>query len=535
MTTTILSSSRLRAFFTLGMFLLMSGLTVIVKPCEAAEVEWLLQTRNPETNEIIRRTETLDPSKVGLVLVDLWNYHWCMTWTHQVGAAVPRFNEVASAARKLGIQVIWAPSDVANAKVGWEQRERAIAVPYVEVPLVRSGFNIPFHLQTGPCHCGPGIRCGFNHGHDDMPATVDIGSEDLIVAGEQEMYSNCQALGLTHLIYAGGAINICLTHKPAGLMAMYRAGLECVIARDFSEAWTHYDPETGHTPETGNDEAVADVERAGVASVGLEAWFRQLGVWDEQAMVHEVRFSPWGKGDRPYLFEDKVTVTIKAKRPEAGEIHYTTDGTTPSVQSPLYEKPLVLSETASLQAAAFGPDGRISLISEAYFARLPMPPPKPDVYLDTLMSIPDPYGRHAPVYNACLWHPVANKSYSDKPLRVGGQEYEKGLGMRAPANARYALKPEYRTFVALVGVDDNICNKNIGRNIARHSSVVFKVFVDGKLLAESPVMRALTGPWSFDVELPKGARQINLVTTDAGTRNSYDLGNWCQAGFVVRD
>ena len=89
--------------------------------------------------------------------------------------------------------------------------------------------------------------------------------------------------------------------------------------------------------------------------------------------------------------------------------------------------------------------------------------------------------------------------------------------MRAPANARYALKSEYKTFVTLTGVDDSIWNTNRGRNVAMHCSVVFKVFVDGKLAAESPVMRISQVPWRFEVELPKGARQINLVTTDAGT------------------
>ena len=510
-------------------------LVVLAVGLQAGEVQWELQSREAQTDEIVRRTETVDASKVGLVVVDLWNYHWCMTWTHHVASAVPRFNEAARAARKLGIQVIWDPSDVANAKVGWEQRERALAAPCVAVPQVRPGFEIPFTVKASSCHCGPGIACGYNYGHDDMPVAVDIAPEDLIVAGEQEMYSNCRALGLTHLIYAGGATNICLTHKPAGLMPMYRAGLECAIARDFSEAWTHYDPKTGHTPETGNAEAVADVERAGVGSVDLEGWFRELGVWDEQAMVHEVRFSPWGKVDRPYLFDETVTVTIKGNRVGEGDIHYTVDGSVPSVASPVYEKPLVLTETTSLRAAAFGADGQVSPISEGYFVRLASLPPKPDVYVDALKPMPDPYGRHAPVLNACLWHPVVNKSYGRQPLRVRGQGYEKGLGMRAPANGRYALKPEYGTFVALVGVDDSICNRNRGRNVAIHSSVVFKVLVDGKLLAESPVMRVLTGPWRFEVEMPTDARQINLVTTDAGTRSSYDLGNWCEAGFVLRD
>ena len=106
--------------------------------------------------------------------------------------------------------------------------------------------------------------------------------------------------------------------------------------------------------------------------------------------------------------------------------------------------------------------------------------------------------------------------------------------MRAPANARYELKPEYDRFVALVGIDDNMLKHERGRNIAVHSSVVFKVFIDGEMVAKSPVMRMSNEPWRFDVNIPKGSRQINLVCMDAGSRSPYDLGNWVEAGFVLR-
>jgi len=495
-------------------------------------VELDLQTRDPKTGEIIVCREKVDPAKVGLVIVDLWNYHWCMTWSHQTGSAVPRFNEAARAARRLGMQVLWAPSDVANARLGWPQRERALAVPYCEVPK-GSDVGIRFTVRGDPCHCGPGIACCPNWGHDDMPDDVDIAEQDLIVAGTQETYSNCKALGLTHLIYAGGATNICLTGKPAGLGPMARAGLKCLIARDLSEAWTHYDPAAGHTPETGNARAVEDVERAGIASIHLEQWAKKLGLWNDDAVVHELRFAPWGKRDRPYLFEESVTVTLTTPAwLEKGEIHYTTDGSCPSPKSAKYTRPLVLSKSTELRAAAFRDGRRVSRLGEACFVRLPQQPPKPHVHLDSLEMLPDPYGRHGRALNGCLWHPVVNRSYNNRSLRVRGKVCEKGLGMRAPANARYALKPQYDRFVALAGVDDNMLAYNNGRNIAMHPSVVFRVFIDGRLAAESPAMRISSEPWRFDVKIPHGSRQMNLVTTDAGSRSAYDLGNWVRAGFV---
>jgi hypothetical protein len=87
--------------------------------------------------------------------------------------------------------------------------------------------------------------------------------------------------------------------------------------------------------------------------------------------------------------------------------------------------------------------------------------------------------------------------------------------------------------VALAGVDDNLLDQNLGSNGARYPSVVFKVFVDGRLAAESPVMRISQVPWRFDVPIPPGSRQIVLVCDDAGSRSPYDLGNWVEAGFVL--
>jgi hypothetical protein len=85
----------------------------------------------------------------------------------------------------------------------------------------------------------------------------------------------------------------------------------------------------------------------------------------------------------------------------------------------------------------------------------------------------------------------------------------------------------------LAGVDENVLDDHNGRLLAMHGSVVFKLFIDGTLAAESPVMRISNEPWRFDVEIPPGSYRINLVCTDAGSRNILDYGNWVNAGFVI--
>ncbi|MDR1222817.1 MAG: NPCBM/NEW2 domain-containing protein, partial [Tannerella sp.] len=237
------------------------------------------------------------------------------------------------------------------------------------------------------------------------------------------------------------------------------------------------------------------------------------------------------KPDRPCLMEKPVTVTLTAPWLDGTEIRYTTDGSEPNPQSPLYLKPLEIAQRQTLRAAAFRGKKRVSLLSEAYYVKLPEQlPPLPDVYLDSLDYIPNEYLKTVDFF---FWYPVKSKSFEEKPLRVRRKTYQHGLGFRAPSSVQYEIKPEYRRFVALAGVDENVLSQYNGRLLAMHGSVVFKLFIDGALAAESPVMRISNEPWRFDVEIPPGSYRINLVCTDAGTRNILDYGNWLDAGFVT--
>jgi hypothetical protein len=70
-----------------------------------------LRTRTRSGNQEIEKKLTVNPEKVGIVAIDLWDYHWCMTSTHRIESLVPRANATLAAARKLGMKVFWAPTE----------------------------------------------------------------------------------------------------------------------------------------------------------------------------------------------------------------------------------------------------------------------------------------------------------------------------------------------------------------------------------------------------------------------------------------
>ncbi|MCX6926862.1 MAG: alpha-L-fucosidase, partial [Verrucomicrobia bacterium] len=470
--------------------------------------------------------------------------HWCMTACERVSAMVPRWNRALECARKLEFPIIWCPSDVVGSYAGWPQRERALALTPLEVPK-KNSLACSFTASVGRCMCGPGLNCVVNYGEYGINPDLVIADADYITSSTPEVYTILRRHGITHVIYLGLHTNMCLFGKPGALRDMENAGLICWLARDINDAFTHYDPAAGFTPDRGTRQTDEDLERAGIPTLNLVEEWRKAGLWNGDWIVETVRIAPWGKPGRPYLFEQGVDVTLTTPWLENVEIHYTLercedvgrppDLTTggPTAQSPLYDKPVHVTETSMLRAVAIR-DGRpVSLPTSAWFVRLPHAVPKPDIFVEDLTPLLDPYANVGG--QAWFWIPKVGKSFGGKELGIRGTKYAKGLGFRAPSSVRYVVKPDYERFVAKVGVADDLVAETYGARIASHGSVVFRVFVDERMAAESPVMRVSQEPWRFDVPLPSGSRHITLACLDAGSLSLLDLGNWVDAGFVLKN
>jgi len=526
------------------------ALLFFVFPLAAAEriLEVNVQTRDPKTGAPIITKKKLDPAQTGIVIIDPWNFHWCITATHRVVAMGPRLNRALECARQLGIYVMWSPTEVASMYAGTPQRERAAAVAVVEVPEVRKLPECHFTAHVGDCMCGPGLVCELNYGADGICTTFNIGKNDAIVSGRQEVYSICRQRGITHLIYMGLSTNMCVYNRAEGLNSMYATGLDCMLARDINDAFTNYNPGTGYTPDDGTAQVDRDLERAGIGTLNFVEEMKKAGVWKEEWIVDPVRMAPWGVEKRPYFFRDSVRVALTCPWLKDVQLRYTVDGSAPAATSQLYSKPFAISRTMTVRAGAYRDGRMVSLDSSGYFVHLGPMPPKPDVCLDAIKPIQEHYP-----YWYSRWHPVFNRSFEDKDLLMRGQKYEKGIGMRAPANIRYELKPEYDRFVARAGVDGNLRSlkpdsygifaagipsegggPGYGEMYTQQPLIQFRIFVDGQLAAQSPIMRFSQEPWSFDVKIPNGSRVIDLTASDEGNRSVLNLADWADAGFVLK-
>ncbi len=514
--------------------LFLYGLAGIAR-VQAGEIELTLQTRDPASGQVILTPEKVDPRRIGVIAVDVWNYHWCKTATMRVDAIVPRMNKALEAARALGMTVMLCPSDVVDNYVGYPQREAVFALPKVPVPSVVN-VTCPPVPDAGGCACGR-ERCAGNYGWDGMHPGLKIGDADWMPDTQAEVYAICQRFGLTHLIYVGFHTQVCLLGKSMGLKAMKSAGLRCVLARDMTDAHPGYDPARNFTPDLNTDQVVQHFEKFLAPTISFQHELAKLGRWDPRWVLDPVRVAPWGTPMRPHLFEASVIVTLTTPLEPGAEIRYTLDGSAPAPASALYTQPLVFTNAARLKASAFTEGRAVCLESEASFARLgPLPPP-PDLFIGDLQPVRSvgfghTYGGTVR-YSGHTQPPQKDRSNLGRDLKINRAVYQHGMGVHAPCELMYAIQPQYARFVGLAGADENLVSLSNGSNLARYPSIVFKVFIDGREAAASPVMRIQSLAWRFDVQIPQGAKLISLVAMDAGDGSRQDFADWANAGFIL--
>jgi hypothetical protein len=125
---TLMLSSAFKAVALLAVMLItIDGTSVTLRHREMSTVgrqEWI------EHNIV---TEWI-PKQTALIVVDMWNEHWCRSATSRVGELAVIMNETLSAARKLGFNIIFAPSDCTKYYENNPARKYVVGLPNVTVP-----------------------------------------------------------------------------------------------------------------------------------------------------------------------------------------------------------------------------------------------------------------------------------------------------------------------------------------------------------------------------------------------------------------
>jgi hypothetical protein len=382
--------------------------------------------------------------------------------------------------------------------------------------------------------CGGLSLCVVDYGCRGIDPRLEIADTDLISGDGVEVFTWIKTHGLTHVIHSGFATNMCMTGKLEGMTPLMNAGLNCVFTRDLTEAWGYC--KTAQEADWVTQACVEHLEKY-AASIDFTKTLESRGLWPLKP-VDTVRIVPWGDQRRAGYFRDRVDLTMSFPFAPQAPIHYTLDGTGPTAESLQYEGPVTIRRTTTVRANAFIDGKAVGFQADCQYTLLPAVPPMPDVHLSDLEPVQSASAAwlnwwSRPEYGS-VPPPQKDQSYSQTPLTLRKTQYARGMGVHAPAHLIYAIKPEYRRFVAQVGMDEALLQQDHARDTASIPSAEFRVFIDGQLVARSPIMRLGQEPWPFDVPIPPGSRTISLAVTDGGDDNREDKANWVNAGFVLR-
>ncbi|MFH1836201.1 MAG: NPCBM/NEW2 domain-containing protein [Methanobacteriota archaeon] len=111
-------------------------------------------------------------------------------------------------------------------------------------------------------------------------------------------------------------------------------------------------------------------------------------------------------------------------------------------------------------------------------------------------------------------------------MRINGRPFCRGLGTHSHSEIVYDLRGLGASrFVSFVGVDDEV----------QYGSVVFQVYGDGKLLAETRLLKKGMGPDSIIASV-ENVSKLKLVVTDGGDQGGYgDHADWADAKLVLAE
>jgi len=141
----------------------------------------------------------------------------------------------------------------------------------------------------------------------------------------------------------------------------------------------------------------------------------------------------------------------------------------------------------------------------------------PAAYLSDLK--PKSYS-HTP-FLGVAWPYMNDRSVSGGELRLGGNSYDKGVGLHSECRISYALDGAFRRFESIVGLDDHG---------GRGGNVRIRVFVDGQEKAGGE-LNSGGQPRALAIDLTQ-AKDLTLVVEFGSGGDVCDHVNWADARLI---
>jgi len=222
---------------------------------EGMEVQLRSREKGADGNwQVVNQTQRWNPAKTAIIVVDMWNEHWCESATQRVGELAPRMNEVLTVVRSKGVTIVHAPSGTMSYYESYPQRRKAKELPYHTAP---EGFPIndwcyldpeaenplPIDDSDGGCDkpCANGEPCVERTAWTKQIDVLEIHRDDYITDQGQEVFNLLAEKEITNIVIMGVHTNMCILGRPFAIRQLANLNKNVVLMRDMTDSM--YNPE----------------------------------------------------------------------------------------------------------------------------------------------------------------------------------------------------------------------------------------------------------------------------------------------------
>lgn len=229
-----------------------------------------------EQSKEILKTVSWEPGKTALVVVDMWDDHWCKGASERVAELAGPMNKLVAEARQRGVLIVHCPSTCVDFYKETAARRRAIDAPFAKPPIELATSQrwgtawcwpdksrepeLPIDDSDMGCDCEK--QCKIEPPWKRQIATIEIDdSRDAITDNGQELYNLFAQHGIENVIICGVHLNMCVLGRPFAIRQVVQLGKNIVLVRDMTDTMYNHRmrPFTDHF--SGTDLVVEHVEK----------------------------------------------------------------------------------------------------------------------------------------------------------------------------------------------------------------------------------------------------------------------------------
>ena len=204
-------------------------------PCETASPATAIEAfkGSGEWSEVSLQ-QSLPPEKTAVLICDMWDKHWCSGAMERVNGLVAKMAPFLESARKRGIQIIHAPSEVMAFYQDAPQRKRILALAKIDppAPLSLPDPPLPIDDRGGGCDTPDQFYKAWTREHPGLR----IDASDVISDRGTEIYSFLRDRNIRTLLVMGVHANMCVLNRTFGIKRMTSLGIHCILVRDLTDA-----------------------------------------------------------------------------------------------------------------------------------------------------------------------------------------------------------------------------------------------------------------------------------------------------------